>query len=327
MLYVTTRNNKHTYTSYQTLTDSVTPDGGRFVPLQLPVYDNSEIIAFTKLSFSQTVAQILSTFFSCHLSGWDVELVLGKTAPRLVTMNHRIAIAELWRNPEGRVGYIAEGLLPFVLGDNIKHTECSDWFKIAVNIAVLFGLYGEMIRTDTLTPGQSFDISVPADDFSAPMAGYYARKMGLPVEVIVCTCDDASPVWDIIQRGTFSTSAVSPELLLEIERLIYADLGMDAVALYLDKQQRMLGYTVPDGCETFAEGFFCAVAGESRAASIINSVYRNNTYFIDPHTALCLGGLQDYRAKHGGGRIALLPALFDPAHFADDIKNATGKTI
>ena len=327
MLYVTTRDNKQTYTLEQALKNSVAPDGGRFVPQQLPEYDSSEIIALTNHSFSETVAHILNTLFVRRLSGWDVELVLGKAAPRMVTMNHRIAVAEMWHNPEGRIGYITDGLFSILSEDDMQHAKCSDWFEISVNIAVLFGLYGEMLRTDVLTPGQSFDISVPAEDFVVPMAGYYARKMGLPIGTIVCTCDETSPVWDIIQRGTFSTSMASSGLLMGIERLISAELGSDAVDDYLVRQHKKLTYSVPEECETFADGFFCAVTGEPRAASIINSVYRNNTYFVDPHTALCLGGLQDYRAKHGSVHVALVPAVCNPAHYAKEIETATGQSF
>ena len=328
MLYITTRSDEQTYTAKHVLEYSVAPDGGRFVPQHLPVYDSSEITAFVNMTYSQTVAHILNTFFDCHLSSWDVELVLGKSAPKLVTMNHRIAIAELWRNQERRIGYIADGILPMVLGDDKQIVKSSDWFRIAVGIAVLFGVYGEMLRANVIEPVQHFDISVPAGDFSAPMAGFYARNMGLPIELVVCTCDEESSVWDIIQRGSFITGAAQMQLILGVERLACATLSAATFKEYRDRCNSGRLFTVPEEeYDAFSSGFFCAVAGKSRASSIINRVYRNNTYLIDPYTALCYGGLQDYRAKHGGGRIALLPAQFDPVSYADDIKEATGVSI
>ncbi len=328
MLYITTRNSHELFTSHQAMTKSIAPDGGRFVPLRLPVYESSEIAELSNKGFSQTVAELLNTFFSSHLTGWDVDLALGKYASRLVSMNHRIAISELWHNPDGDYGYIARYLFRLVLGNDTEKCEVSDWFKIAVNIAVIFGIYGELLRTNVLHPELSFDISVPAGDFSMPIAGLYARKMGLPIEMIISTCEDANSIWDLIHRGIFNCSLASEDLLLGVERLIHTSLGTGEVQRYLMKCKKKLTYSVSeDVFNGFADSFFCAVAGESRAATIINSVYRSNSYFIDPHTALCFGGLQDYRAKNGGGRLTLLPALYNPMRFADTIKCATGVSI
>lgn len=325
MLYITTRTNENTYTSYKALTCDRAPDGGRFVPFRMPFYTPEEIGELKDKSFNQTVADILNLFFSSRLTGWDIDFCIGKNAIRLVSMNHRVVVSELWHNPEARFSYIINSLYKKLL-DNQDLTDAPvDWVMTAVRIAVIFASYGEMLRTQLLDMESKLDISVPSGDFLTPMAVWYARKMGLPVNTIICACEENSNVWDLIHRGVFNTMNTSDAMLLGLEKLIQATLGFSEVQKFRQSYQSGLVYSVnEDDLPALSNGFFCAVAGENRAGSTINSIFRSNSYVIDPLTALCYGGLQDYRARTGSARITLLLADRTPLDFAAEISAATG---
>lgn len=325
MLYITTRDNKDAFTAHRALSDDLAPDGGHFIPLTMPDYDRTEIAALREKSFGQVVAEILNTFFSSRLTGWDVEFCIGRNVARLISMSHRITVAELWHNPDEKYSYIVNRLYEKIYDNADILKTPTDWVKIAIQIAVLFGLYGELLKAEITSCDQTVDISVSADGFSAPMAAWYARKMGLPIGTIICTCEENSSVWDLIHRGVFNTATAQDDLLMGIERLIQATLGFEAVKSYLAKCQNRQIFSVIEGAQGILNnGFFCAVAGENRSESIINSVFRSSSYVIDPCTALCYGGLQDYRARTGGSRMTLLLAERIPIDFTAEIAKATG---
>lgn len=325
MLYITTRDNRDAFTAHRALTEDYAPDGGRYIPFRLPQLSESDLLALKDKPFGQIIADIMNTFFSSHLTGWDVDCCIGRNMSRIKSIHHKIAIAELWHNPQASYAYIVNSLYNTIINQNSSRSGPTEWFCIAARIAVLFGLYGEMQKQQIISDTETFDISVPAGDLSAPIAAYYAKNMGLPIQKIICSDLDNSSVWDLIQRGTFNSLINDETLYSGIERLIQAVLGFDAVQLFREKCQRKQVFSVDEiQNRSLSDIFFCSVVGATRLDSIINSVYRSNNYIIDPHTALCHGGLQDYRAKTGNSRATLLLAGKSPLSAREQICAAIG---
>lgn len=312
MLYLTTRDNTDAYTAYKALTQDNGPDGGQFVPFRLPKMTSEQIVALKEKSFGEIVAYIINQFFSLRLTGWDVDCCIGRNPIKLISMNHKILVAELWHNLEGQyTGFVTS--LYKITNANTDRVP-TDWFHIAARIAILFGIYGEMVKNQCIADDDCFDISVPTGDFSAPMAAWYCRKMGLPINTIICTNKENSTVWDFVHRGTYNPITAKDDLNSGVERLIYAALGFDAVQSYLSKVESGRIYSVIDeSFDHISTGFFCSVAGNTRADTVINSVFRTNQYAITPETALLFGGLQDFRAKVGDSRVTVILAESAPS--------------
>lgn len=323
MLYITTRSKNDAYTAHKTLTESNAPDGGRYVPFRLPSYSNEELLLLKSKSFNQIIAEILNIFYASRLQCWDVDFCIGKNVAKLASMNHKIIIAELWHNLEGSFAYLEKGLHSRLLPDT--SVEIQIWTRIAARIAVMFGLYGELLRSELLQPCQSFDVSVPNDDFITASAAWYCKKMGLPLHMIICACDNNSDVWDFIHRGEINTSAVASTLLPEMERLIQGALGHEEAVRFCGVCENGKTYSVEeDMLSELSRGLFCSVAGKDRAGKTINSVFRSNNYIIDPRTALCYSGLQDYRAKTGESGVTVILAERTPMASVKEICEATG---
>jgi Na+-driven multidrug efflux pump len=71
---------------------------------------------------------------------------------------------------------------------------------------------------------------------------------------------------------------------------------------------------------------FAAVISGHRFRNTVLNVFRTNGYICGPQTAMAYGGVQDYRAKTGENRSALLIAQYDPADDAGSIAEALGIT-
>ena len=324
MLYVTTRDNRDAYTAHRALCENFGPDGGRYVPFSLTAFSKEELLTFKEKSLAQTVAQIINIFFASRLTGWDVEFCIGRNAVSVVPINQKIAVAQLWHNLDGKYAYIVDNLYQ-KLRDTADRTNVSDWAKIAIRIGILFAIYGEMLRSETIEEDAVLDVSVLTQDFSAPMAAWYARKMGLPIGAIICTSTDNGAVWDLLHRGSFNPVGTDTALQLGIERLILGVLDVSAVYNFRDCCQKGSTYTLSEEeLPLVSAGFFCTVAGSSRANDSINSIFRTNQYIIDPYAALCCGGIQDYRARSGESRLTLILSEEIPLHFTDIIAQATG---
>lgn len=304
MLYITTRENHDAHTAARTLSMDRAADGGCFVPFRLPVLSETEISGLGQKGFGQNVADTLNLFFSARLSGWDVEFAIGRNPVKLAPMNHRLVIAELWNNPQRSYAYLERKLsacLPYH-----KDEQLTEWVTVAIRIAVVFGLFGELIQAGFHVKAQQIDIAVPAKDFLVPIACWYAREMGLPIGNIICGCDGESGLWDLICRGEYNTAAMR-QIPPGLERLIQGTLGCQEVKRFLSCSEKRRVYAVAEEAhDRLRRGLFAAVVGKARVDSIINSAVKSSTYVLEPSTALSYGALQDYRTGNSESRVALL---------------------
>ena len=308
MLYTSTRDDKDIFTSGRVLGTDYAPDGGLFMPFRLPIFTSDEILKILALPFGDAVSSVFNMFFSGHLTGWDVEFAIGRVPVKLFQMNHRLIVAELWHNPGEMFDYVAEKLYDCVKVSDSR-TEPTEWVKIAVRISILFGVFALMRKTDCLDTSGTVDIAIPADAFSVPMAAWYARKMGLPIGMIICGCNTNSGLWDLLRKGEYNTATAPLGAKLGHERLVCESLGTEACKQYVHLCNTGKIYAVPEeNLQTLNDGLDAAVVGKARVESLIHAVRNSTGYHLSENAALAYGALQDYRAGSGEGRISLILA-------------------
>ena len=324
MLYITTRSVTNQYTAHKALINDSASDGGKFVPFRFPQYTTQQINQLKSKSFFRIVAEVLDQFFSLRLCNDDFDFDLP-AFHSVLQMSHRAVIAELWHNQTGSYQEFETYVRKRLANKAGVETCAADWTRIAIRIAVIFALYGEMLRLEWVNPDRTIDVSSCNDDLLTPIAALYCRNMGLPINVIICTCEKDNDIWDFIHKGTVNTAMMPEALQSGLERLIHTTLGAEEGLRFARCCGENKTYTVDEEkLSTMNAGLFCVVAGKERSGQVINSLFRMNTYIADNHTALAYGGLQDYRAKMGGNGFALLLSDNTPLRCLEDISAATG---
>lgn len=322
MLYITTRSDRDAFTAHRTLLTERAPDNGLFLPMKFPQIDEE---AFSKLvsdSFEKCVANIVNLFYSSELTQWDVGFCIGRNSVRVFGMNPKICCVELWHNPGNGFNYILNGLFRRVFGDD-QEAETTEWFRLVVKIAVICGIYSELCRQNIISFGDSFDLSIPADDFSYPIAALYAAELGLPIGDLICNCVQTSEVWNMLHRGELSVGNLSDPLQASLERLVLLRIGNQAVRQLCDRRTLKL---VTEEHERLKEGLFCVVSGKERAQDSLVRVFSNSGRILTPLAALCIAGLGDYRAKMGESKFTLVIEEDSPAMYLKEIEKVTSIT-
>ena len=78
---------------------------------------------------------------------------------------------------------------------------------------------------------------MPTGNFGNILAGYYAKKMGLPIKKLICASNENKVLFDFINTGTYDrvrdfviTMSPSMDILISsnLERLLYAISGEDS---------------------------------------------------------------------------------------------------
>lgn len=336
MLYVTTRLDQDAYTAHRALTESRAPDGGFYTPMQLPVFSQAEIARLGEKTFSRNVADIVNLFFGSELDSWAVEFAIGRYPVKLAPVSPRATIAETWHNPLWRFERLARGIEKAICQSDQISAAPSDWLMIASRIAVLFGIFGELIRDGTIDPGVSVDVAVPSGNLSACVAACCARTMGLPISTVVVCCNENSAPWWLLHKGelrtdvqTIKTATPACDYAVPegLERLIHSALGEAEVMKFLTiGENRGNYYLEPWQTEQLRKGIYVSVVSENRMESMISTLYRTSGYVADPCTALVYGGLIDYRSRTGEGRYALILSEESPAFSLNLVAKGLGTT-
>ena len=309
MLYVTTRSRNDAYTAHRTIHSDRGGDGGMYLPFRMSTLDRSQVRELADKTFGQCVAETLNRFFTCRLTGWDVEFCIGRYPAKLVDVSHRVLAAQTWHNQSWDYAW-AERTLAERIGMDMLEGRPSNWLQIAIRVAFLTGIFSELMKKGIADPEHPADVAVPAGDFSAPMSVWYARQMGLPIGNIICGCEENSGAWELLHQGTAKTEGGLPE---NLERLICGVLGQEEACRYNEICQQGGVYSLlPNDAEKLRSGMFAAVVSKDRLAGTIPSVHRTSDYILGPGTALGYGALQDYRARTGESRPALLLAERSP---------------
>lgn len=324
MLYVSSRDRNDTHTAHVALTCDYAKDGGRFLPFQIPQYSNEEICQLKGVSFNQIMADVLNLFFSARLTSWDIDFCIGKQTCKVVAMSHKILISELWHNPDTDFHRATERICTRLLPDQPKKAP-SLWLKSAVRIAAIFATYGQALADGSLAAGSTFDLVVPTEDMIWTIAATIAKKMGLPISTIVCSCRSESNVWDLIQKGTLSTAGLSDVMRSGIEAMLFLLTSSAEVSCFMTCCENGKVYDIGE-INPFIGNYYCTVAGNNRVEQSINSLFRSNHYIIDPDGAISFSGLQDYRAGTGAGILTMLFSESSPLNFSRVISEATGIT-
>jgi hypothetical protein len=287
--------------------------------------DRKQVLELGQMSFGQCVSEILNQFFTCNITSWDVEFCIGRYPVKIEDVGHRVLAAQTWHNLVADYAWAEKSLAEYICGSSMPPEGATGWVKIAIRIAFLTGVFGELIRKGIADPEHPVDVAVPTGDFAIPMSVWYARQMGLPIANIICSSEESSFVWDLLQWGTVKTDEDVPE---HLERLICGVLGQEECVRFvqtcaMQEEYSLLGIDK----EKLRKGMFAAVISKDRLVATIPSVYRTRDYILGPAAALGYSGLLDYRAKTGENRTALLLAERSPMCDCDFVARVMNMTV
>lgn len=207
--------------------------------------------------------------------------------------------------------------------------------RLAPQIMYYFRAYRDLLDTGKIRLGDEVNFSVPTGNFGDILAGYLAKRLGLPVGTLICASNANNVLTDFIHTGTYNrmrpllkTTSPSMDILVSsnLGRLLYLLSGdTELVAGLMDKLNREGSYTVPDALlARIQKEFWAAYCDDTRAEEIIGRVYREKGYLCDPHTASGWAAAEDYVAETGDCRPMVVLSTASPYKFPVAVLTAIG---
>ncbi len=165
--------------------------------------------------------------------------------------------------------------------------------------------YARLLKEGKIAEGEPMDVVVPTGNFGNILAAYYAKRMGLPIDKLICASNENKVLYDFFRTGVYDrnrkfvlTSSPSMDILISsnLERLIYHIAGDDPernreLMEALSGQGR---YEISADMREGLRDFFGYYASEEETAAEIRRLYENCGYVLDPHTAVASAALQKH---------------------------------
>ena len=208
--------------------------------------------------------------------------------------------------------------------------------RLAPQIMYYFRAYRDLLDAGKIRLGDEVNFSVPTGNFGDILAGYLAKRLGLPVGALICASNANNVLTDFIRTGTYDrrrpllkTTSPSMDILVSsnLERLLYLLSGDTKLVAGLMQELNTQGvYTVPAQLlEKIQSQFWAACCDDARAAEIIGRVYKEDGYLCDPHTASGWAAAEDYVAETGDNRPMVVLSTASPYKFPAAVLGALGE--
>ncbi len=157
--------------------------------------------------------------------------------------------------------------------------------------------YLELVRQNVIEMGENVYLDVPSGNFGNALGGYYATKMGLPVEKIIIASNENNVLTRLINTGRYDlrndkvvpTTSPAMDILISsnVERIVYDFFGPERTKELMSGLENERFYALTDDETMKLQAVFSAdYCNGAEGKAYIKEAY-DSGYLMDPHTATC----------------------------------------
>lgn len=184
------------------------------------------------------------------------------------------------------------------------------------------------------SPHRPVSFSVPTGNFGDILAGWVAKRMGLPVEQLMIGTNANDILARTLSSGSYEIKGVQPtaspsmdiQISSNFERLLFEAYGRDAGAI-----RRLMGNLAQSkaflvDAEPLARirrEFSAEAVDETKVAAEMADTFRSTGYVLDPHTAVGTRAARALLRERPEVPVVALSTAH-PAKFPDAVERATG---
>lgn len=209
-----------------------------------------------------------------------------------------------------------------------------NWGRLAPQIAYYISAYCDLVDSGEIGLGDKINFAVPTGNFGDVLAGYYAYRMGLPVEKFIVASNANNALTDFFNDGVYDINRVfyktmspSMDILVSsnLERLIYEiyDRDDEKVRKLYDSLKKTGRFEI-DFDEVNLDNFVAGWADEEDTKNAISTFFDLDDYIMDTHTAVAASVYNDYSCETDDETPTVVLSTANPYKFPIDVLGAIG---
>jgi threonine synthase len=210
---------------------------------------------------------------------------------------------------------------------NMSGVNSINWARIIFQIVYYFYSF---LRLNN----KKINFAVPTGNFGDIFAGFMAKKMGLPIEKLIVATNENDILQRAINKGVYRPSkvkaSISPSMDIQVssnfERLLFYVLNSkDTEVKKLMNNLETKGYfKLSESQKKIIQKNFAAFkVSNKETKKIIKKIYKQNNFFIDPHTATGFYAASKIKTNYP----CVVLGTAHPYKFLETMFSATGKKI
>ena len=217
---------------------------------------------------------------------------------------------------------------------NLSSSNSINLGRLVPQVVYYFYGYLKMCKDAVIKIGDKINVSVPTGNFGNILACYIAKKMGLPINKLICASNKNKVLTDFFRSGVYDinrefykTNSPSMDILISsnLERLLYLLYGK--TTRFMNDLKNNKKFTLSKEEISKLNDFYGDYLDEEETLNVIKSVYSEHNYLLDTHSAVAYGAHLKYKASKKDNMKTLVISTASPYKFAPDILKALGKKV
>jgi threonine synthase len=208
--------------------------------------------------------------------------------------------------------------------DDLKHLNLSSANSINIGRLVPQSIYYIYAYAKLRDYPEDIIYSIPSGNFGNMMGCVLARTMGVPVKKIITSVNENDEVPTFLSTGKYNKIVPSKNCLSNAMNVGHPSNLARLIAVYggVMDEQGMISKE-PDMDKLRNDIYSSSVTDEETKATI-KEIFEKYNILIEPHGAVGIKGLFDFRAESGDNTLAVTLETADPAKFPEHVKEQTG---
>ena len=214
-----------------------------------------------------------------------------------------------------------------------------NWGRLVPQIVYYVSAYCDLVENGSLKLGDVMNVTVPTGNFGNILAAYYAKKMGVPINKLICASNSNNVLTDFINTGIYDknrqfymTASPSMDILISsnLERLLFLLSGMDDEVLrgWMKSLSENGKYQVTDKVLALLQKDFAAgCCDDEMTKKTIREMYEKHGYLCDTHTAVAVNVAESYIKKTGDKTPMIIASTANPYKFSKSVLSAVKENV
>lgn len=217
--------------------------------------------------------------------------------------------------------------------------------RLAPQAAYYFASYAQLVEQNEIAFGQAVDFVVPTGNFGNILAGYIAKRMGLPVGKLICASNANDVlyqflnegVYDISSRSLIKTASPSMDILISsnLERMLFFAAEQEygrseatrLVSSLMAELKQSKRYSLDERLLSHLHSLFlCGKADDLAAYAAISAAWSDFNYLMDTHTATAYSVYEGLNCASRRVSPTVILSTASPFKFAGAILTALGES-
>lgn len=219
-------------------------------------------------------------------------------------------------------------------GWRLSSANSINFGRLLPQIVYYYNSYETMLAKGEIQEGERVNFCVPTGNFGDILAGEYARRMGLPVNKLICASNRNNVLTDFFDKGVYDDNrpfyksmSCSIDILISsnLERLLFelSDRNDETVRGWMSALKEKGIYALPKSAlDKLNESFSAGWCSEEDTLATIRRIFDKTGYLMDPHTAVAQCVYERYAERTQDQTKTILLSTANPYKFATDVLGA-----